>query len=111
VPAVAPERDERPECAFRPEIALARAHRAQTHHLTVEFAALHGEKQWRRAGIAAHDRHVQAEHLLGNHGEDQVARGRIIGAQHRPRGFEVGNGPGRVIGVDEHEIGVVRIGR
>jgi len=42
------------------EIALAGAHRAQAHHLAVELAALHGEKQRRRARIAAHDVHVEA---------------------------------------------------
>src|SRR5262249_37950661 len=67
MPPGAAERHQRPKGASHPQIALAGAHRAQAHHLAVELAALHGEKQRRRAGVAAHDGHVEAEHLLGDH--------------------------------------------
>jgi len=63
----------RPKGLSAPEVALAGADRAQAHHLAVELAALHGEKQRRGAGIAAHDIHIEAEHLLGDDREDQVA--------------------------------------
>jgi len=86
VPPAAAEGHERPECSFEPEIALTGAHRAQAHHLPVELAALHRQKKWRRAGVAAHHGHVEPEHLLGDQREDEIARGGIIGAQHHPHG-------------------------
>jgi hypothetical protein len=45
--------------------------------LAVDLAALHRQEHRSGAGIAAHDIDVEAENLLGDDGEDQIARGRL----------------------------------
>src|SRR6476659_7714413 len=61
------------------------------------LATLHGEEKRRCSGIAAYDVDVEAEHLLGDDREDQVARGRAVATQRhrRSRRLEVGDGLGR----------------
>jgi hypothetical protein len=78
--AVRPNWQERAEGAPVPQIALARPDRAQADHLTIQLPALHGQKQRRRAGIAAHHVHMQAENFPRNEAKDQVARCRVVGA-------------------------------
>src|ERR1700736_1992634 len=78
---------------------------------TIELAALHGEKQGRRSGIAAHPIYVEPEHLLRDQGKDEVARRSIVGPEcyRHAWAFEIRDGSRRVRRVDEHQIRIVRV--
>src|ERR1700730_15917893 len=77
------------------------------------LAALHGEEQGRRSGIAAHHIYVEPEHLLRDQGKDEVARRSISGPERYRHAwaFEIRDGSRRVRRVDEHQIRIVRVGR
>ncbi len=109
----AAEGEQRSKCSFIPKIPLAAAHRAQANHLAVDLAALHGEKKRRCARITAYEPHVEAEHIFRNQCKDQVARRGIVSAEHdRHAGrLEIMDCLRRMLRVDEHEIGIIRIGR
>ena len=54
------------------------------------------------------------QHLLGDDSEDEIAGGGVVGAERELLGaarLDVVDALRRVIGVDQHQIGIVRIGR
>ena len=64
---------------------LADLDRAEADDLAVDLAALLRQEHVGGAAIAAHVLDVQAEHVLGDDGEDDIGRARAGGADARER--------------------------